>query len=170
MQNLPGIVLIVEVQTQLYTIPANEKFLPTLLGHVGGLGSRVSEYMKLRAQTALEELFANSIKHGYAGATSPTANHIWLAVWMEGDALHVRYEDAAPPFNPFDNLESVVQTTLQPLEERPVGGLGRLMVQRLSNDARYARIDAEATTGAEAHNRIDLVFKEARRSVRDPAR
>ena len=143
------------MQAQLYTFPAVEASLPHLLEHLGRVGSVLCESTRLRAQTALEELFANTFKHGYAKDSGAIVNQVWLAVWLEGDTLHLCYEDAAPRFNPLENLETVVQSTLLPLETRPVGGLGRLMVRGLSDTASYARINAESGP----RNRIELTFK-----------
>ncbi len=143
------------MRPQLYTFPAEEASLPLLLEHLTRVGSALRKEVRLRAQTALEELFANTVKHGYADPAVTIENCVWLAVWTEDDALHLCYDDAAPRFNPFDNLETVAESTLLPLDTRPVGGLGRLMVRGLSDTASYAWIETEFGR----HNRIELTFK-----------
>jgi propanediol dehydratase small subunit len=47
--------------------------------------------------------------------------------------------DTALPFNPLDGL--VVDVLTRPVELRPIGGLGRILVKELSSAAQYARED-----------------------------
>lgn len=143
------------MRAQLYTFTAIEASLPSLLNHLATVASALGEDTRLRAQTALEELFANTVKHGYTGMAESIANYVWFAVWMDGETLHVCYEDAAPRFNPFEDLASVVNNAKQPLELRPAGGLGRLMVQGLSDAANYTWVETESG----GRNRIDLTFR-----------
>jgi anti-sigma regulatory factor (Ser/Thr protein kinase) len=51
----------------------------------------------LRLVLVLEELFTNTITHGYpAGSEGP----IWIAFAQRADLIEVTYEDAGPPFDP----------------------------------------------------------------------
>jgi Histidine kinase-like ATPase domain len=51
----------------------------------------------LRLVLVLEELFTNTVTHGYpAGSEGP----IWIAFAQRADLIEVTYEDAGPPFDP----------------------------------------------------------------------
>ena len=102
----------------------------------------------LRAETALEELLTNSVVHGQA-ALRPAAT-VWLAVHGSADALNLRYEDAFAPFDPMARIDEALRRTTNPMEQRPAGGLGLLMVFRLADGFDY-RHD-------QGRNRIDLRF------------
>lgn len=87
----------------------------------------------LRLNLVLEELFTNTVKHGHRGDCDAP---VWIALSLEGDALHVTYEDKAPPFNPYAYLpEGPPDITL---EMRKVGGLGVLLTKELAATRDYA--------------------------------
>ena len=51
----------------------------------------------LRVVLVLEELFTNTVAHGYpAGSEGP----VWVALAMKGDAIEITYEDACPALIP----------------------------------------------------------------------
>lgn len=102
----------------------------------------------LRAQTAIEELFANSVTYGNY-AQDPHAS-IWLSAWMDNTGLGLSFEDAFAPFNPFQGLDKVLLETGKAIEQRAIGGLGRLMVFELADEASY--------TYNEGHNCVRLFF------------
>jgi serine/threonine-protein kinase RsbW len=85
----------------------------------------------LRVVLVLEELFTNTVAHGYpAGSEGP----VWVALAMKGAAIEITYEDACPAFDP---------VTGAPAAERAVeqaGGVGLALVRGLSVSADYARI------------------------------
>lgn len=103
----------------------------------------------LRAETALEELLANSVTHGGAAAQAPDTD-IWLGAALCGERLQLRYEDGFAPFDPMEQIDSALRRTTHPLEQRPPGGLGLLMVFRMADGFSYQRTDGR--------NRIDLDF------------
>lgn len=80
----------------------------------------------LRLNLVLEELFVNSIQHGYRGDTDAP---IWITLEAEPEAVQITYEDTAPPFNPFARLPD-----LKP----KIGGLGVLLTQELADGRDYA--------------------------------
>ncbi len=122
--------------------------LEALLAHVEKAAAGTDHGMVLRAQTALEELFANSVLYGNTGQ-DPEAS-VWLAVQPRQGRLHLRYEDAFAPFDPFQDLEAVVKANELPMEERAIGGVGRLLVYQLADHAQYERLDGR--------NSIQLLF------------
>jgi serine/threonine-protein kinase RsbW len=120
-----------------------------------GLGRDTAQRLVL----VLEELFTNTATHGYApGPAGP----VWIALDAgRPDALEVRYEDAAPPFDPFRDPAGEACREAPAIEARPAGGLGIPLVRGLSDSAEYAR--------RAGRNRITLVLPRGRaRSASSP--
>ena len=87
----------------------------------------------LRVVLVLEELFTNTVTHGYpAGSEGP----VWVTLASQGGAIEVTYEDAAPAFDP---LTAAPAPPLAAEGQAP-GGLGLALVRGLSASVRYARI------------------------------
>ena len=82
----------------------------------------------LRLNLVLEELFVNSVQHGYRGDCDAP---IWITLDAAPGAVHLTYEDTAPPFNPFARLPA------QPVQPK-VGGLGVLLTRELAKGRDYA--------------------------------
>src|SRR5262245_36652408 len=89
-----------------------------------------------RLVLVLEELFTNTVAHGYSpGAEGP----IWVTLAAESGLIEITYEDAARAFDPL--TEAPVRPELAPgVDASAVGGLGLILVRALSASARYARI------------------------------
>src|SRR3954462_8948081 len=86
-------------------------------------GSRGIERTRcLRLNLVLEELFVNSIQHGYRGDTDAP---IWITLEVRPEAVQITYEDTAPPFNPSAPLPA-------PDVHHKVGGLGVLLTRELA--------------------------------------
>lgn len=82
----------------------------------------------------VEELFANSVSHGYGGDCDEP---VWLTLEVRDKTCRVVYEDCAPPHDPFAAAPSPhLDGTL---DERPVGGLGIVLLTELSSTHGYAR-------------------------------
>jgi len=92
----------------------------------------------LRLTLIVEELFTNSVTHGYGG-DSDAPVELELAAGA-GDVLLV-YGDAAPPYDPLARPPVAALELEAPVEARRVGGLGLHLVARLAPGARYARED-----------------------------
>lgn len=84
-----------------------------------------------RGALILEEVFCNSVQHGYA-STSDDAPAIWIGV----DAGLLLYQDAAPPFNPLVDGPAPPDPSL-PLEQRQPGGMGLVLIRHLATTIRY---------------------------------
>jgi len=82
----------------------------------------------LRLNLVLEELFVNSIQHGYRGDCDAP---VWIGLDARPEAVQITYEDTAPPFNPFARLPD---RDTQP----KVGGLGVLLTRELAEGREYA--------------------------------
>ena len=82
---------------------------------------------------ALDEIISNVIEHGY----EDTLEHeIPITVRFEGDLLTIEIEDDGRPFNPV--AEPLPDVDL-PLEERPIGGLGILILRSMADGHEYRR-------------------------------
>ena len=79
----------------------------------------------LRLNVVLEELFINSVKHGYRGDCDAP---VWVTLDSQPDAVQVTFEDTAPPFNPFAYRVQMGR----------IGGLGVLLTRELAAERDYA--------------------------------
>jgi anti-sigma regulatory factor (Ser/Thr protein kinase) len=86
-----------------------------------------------RIELVLEELFSNTVMHGYGRECDESA---WLRIERRDRTMLVEYSDAAPPYDP---MQHRVDLDLDK-EDRPEGGLGILIARRLADrmDYRYA--------------------------------
>lgn len=89
----------------------------------------------LRLNLVLEELFTNTIRHGYRHASEAP---VWISLSRADGGLRIVYEDSAPPFNPYAWLAAAASEGPQPLR-RP-GGLGILLTRELAASREYAYI------------------------------
>jgi len=98
----------------------------------------------LRAQLAVEELFANSVHHGYGGESE---SPVWLTIERDTTVLRIIYSDQAAAFDPFTAIKTPTDDPGASLEGREVGGVGRLLVRELARRSSYARMsDRNVTT------------------------
>src|SRR4051812_33744964 len=116
---------------------ARSAMFPARLGELRHLAAFLEEFCGsrgierarcLRLNLVLEELFVNSIQHGYRGDSDAP---IWITLDAEPQAVQITYEDTAPPFNPFARLPA---TDVQ----HKVGGLGVLLTRELGAGREYA--------------------------------
>ena len=119
-----------------------------MVAHLQSRARRCDSSALLRAETALEELLTNSIVHGRAAQVPGAA--VWLAVTRSDGSLQLRYEDAFAAFDPLASIDEALRRTANPMDQRPAGGLGLLMVFRLADGFDYRH--------AQGRNRIDLRF------------
>ena len=87
-----------------------------------------------RAVLLVEELFANSVFHGYGGDCEQP---VWLTVDVAGDGCRIVYEDCARAYNPFETEEPDLDAAAP--EDRPIGGLGIVFLNELSSARSYSR-------------------------------
>ncbi|HEX5531304.1 MAG TPA: ATP-binding protein [Methylomirabilota bacterium] len=129
------------------TFPAHRDALPQVdafLGEVcanAGLGRETC----LRVTLLVEELFTNTVVHGH-GADSEAPVRIDCEVGPGRIAL--TYEDTGPAHDPFARV--VAPDADAGIEERPVGGLGVLLISAMAQQVEYRR--------AGDRNRISLVI------------
>lgn len=101
----------------------------------------------LRLNLVLEELFTNTVRHGYRGGSDAP---VWVILAGGDEGVDVTLEDTAPPFNPFAHVELPAQQG----EMRKIGGLGVLLARELTMSRDYAYLFGR--------NRIHLRLAHAR--------
>jgi serine/threonine-protein kinase RsbW len=89
------------------------------------------------AELVFEEVVSNVIRHGAAG-------HIEVAIASADRALLLSFEDDGPAFDPLQHPSPVLPKTLEQAND---GGLGLLLVRKVSAALRYERTP-------EARNRL----------------
>ena len=92
----------------------------------------------LRLTLVIEELFSNTVRHGYGDDSDAP---IRIALSIEDGRVAMLYEDRAPPFDPRALWSEPPAHIDAPLELRPVGGLGVHLLGELVVEARYAYED-----------------------------
>jgi serine/threonine-protein kinase RsbW len=88
----------------------------------------------LKVLLIVEELFTNTVTHGYKGESE---SPVWMAFEPRDEGFVLRYEDAAPPHNPFGEFRPTETAVL--IAQQPVGGLGLKLIRSLATDAGYSR-------------------------------
>jgi anti-sigma regulatory factor (Ser/Thr protein kinase) len=104
--------------------------------------------MCLRVTLLVEELFTNTVVHGH-GADSDAP--VRLDCEVAPGRIALLYEDTGPPHDPFAAVASPDPDA--DAHDRPVGGLGVLLVSAMARHVEYRRADDR--------NRISLVFGSA---------
>ena len=92
----------------------------------------------LRLTVIVEELFTNTVEHGYGGESDAP---IGIALSFVVDEVEVLYEDGAPRYDPLVHLSPTGSDLEAAIESRPVGGLGVELVRQLTASARYVHED-----------------------------
>lgn len=91
-------------------------------------GAGCGPKIRIALETVVEEVFMNIVHHSGASVAE-------LTVEKEGDDIVLRFSDDGVPYNPL--LRGDPDITL-PLEQRAVGGLGILMVRRMTDRQTYS--------------------------------
>lgn len=95
----------------------------------------VGQDARLRLNLVLEELFTNTVRHGYRDGTDAP---VWITLSRDEGDVRIVYEDCGPPFNPYAWLAAARSAGPQPLR-RP-GGLGILLTRELAASRDYAYV------------------------------
>jgi anti-sigma regulatory factor (Ser/Thr protein kinase) len=88
----------------------------------------------LKLLLIVEELFTNTVNHGYR---TESESPVWIAFEPSDAGFTLRYEDAAPPHNPFGDFRPMDTAVL--IAQQPIGGLGLKLIRSLAQDAGYSR-------------------------------
>ena len=90
----------------------------------------------LRMTLVVEELFANTIAHGYRGECDAP---IVVSLHATADGIELCYEDTAPRFD----LSAAIEEACTPIADedaaaRPIGGLGLRLIAQYAGCVRHA--------------------------------
>ena len=88
----------------------------------------------LRFTLLVEDLFTNTVAHGHGQDSEAPVR---LAFDVTPGRVGLLYEDTGPPHDPFAAVALPDDTT--EVEERPVGGLGLVLIAALASEAHYRR-------------------------------
>jgi len=91
----------------------------------------VPDVVRRSIQVVLDELLSNTVRCGRVGDREMT---IEVGFHLDTETLRVEIFDDGTPFNP---LERESPDTTLPLEMRPVGGLGVMLVRHLVDEISY---------------------------------
>ncbi|MFZ3235730.1 MAG: ATP-binding protein [Stellaceae bacterium] len=100
----------------------------------GGCGLPDTE--RARLLIILEELFTNAVRYGLWRQAS--AGRIRVALAARPGRIEIEFSDDGEAFDPL--AQSMPDFDL-PADQRPVGGLGLLILRSLVDEARYRRQD-----------------------------
>ena len=127
--------------------PARLSALPEVAAFIAETGMRAGVPPGPCQKLALlvEELFTNTVEHGHRLESDEPVR---VELEVEPGRFTMTYEDTAPPHDPFAGVQQPDETA--DVEERPVGGLGVLLVATLARDIEYRRVENK--------NRIRLVM------------
>ena len=104
----------------------------------------------LRLQLVVEELFTNTIMHGYGKECDEP---IEISLDASPGEVRVRYEDQAATYDPARTLAQAHEHLGAPLEQRPIGRLGVHLVAAIADDMHYERVGQR--------NRLQIVMRVA---------
>jgi serine/threonine-protein kinase RsbW len=85
-------------------------------------------------QLAAEEHFTNILSHAYEDREE---HQIQFRVVLKENLLEAQILDDGKPFNPLDHP---LPNTLLSLDEKPIGGLGILMIRKMMDEVSYVRL------------------------------
>jgi anti-sigma regulatory factor (Ser/Thr protein kinase) len=104
-----------------------------LLAETFGAAVGADHSVTLRVVLVLEELFTNTVTHGYSDSGE---GPVWVTLAAGASVIEITYEDAGPAFDPLTEAPALPLSA----EGQAPGGLGLALVRGLSASAAYARI------------------------------
>jgi anti-sigma regulatory factor (Ser/Thr protein kinase) len=87
----------------------------------------------LRVELVIEELFTNTVRHGYRGECD---HPVWLHALPAPGGLCLTYQDAAAAFDPF-----ALDCPAEVLAPHCIGGQGIRLIRSLASSVAYRRAD-----------------------------
>ena len=96
---------------------------------------RLESALVMNLNLVLEEALSNIIFYAFR---DQEVHKIRISITREGDRLTIRIRDDGVPFDP---TAAPAPDTSLPAGERPIGGLGILLISKLMDNVHYARID-----------------------------
>ena len=104
----------------------------------------VDSELSHRLLLVLEELFTNTVKHGYRGADGV----VRVELKQIPGYISIVYEDAAPPFDPLNAVSVDPEITVS---KGRVGGMGLPLIRKMADLLTYER--------QEPWNRIAILLR-----------
>lgn len=91
----------------------------------------------LQCQTALAEGFTNAVRHAHRG--KPEETPIDIDITLLDQQLEIRIWDYGAPFN----LETMLQTIPDQVNQQATGGRGLKFIYRVADQFYYTRVDGD---------------------------
>lgn len=114
------------VQSNLENLSRIRGFIEEAAGRAGLSGQGISEI-----RLAVDEVCANVMTHGYKN----TSGVLDICVDQTDNKMIVTVSDDAPPYNPLQ--ETPIPDLEAPLDQRPLGGMGVLLVKQNTDWVEY---------------------------------
>ena len=100
-----------------------------------GLMAELGPEDRHKVTLIVEELFTNTVNHGYGGDSDAT---VFITFEHDCGEIQLGYEDSAPPFDPLAAWQRTdIDSTIN---ERRVGGLGILIAIGLTEKVDYSYV------------------------------
>jgi anti-sigma regulatory factor (Ser/Thr protein kinase) len=130
------------VETRRLSVPGTDDGVRRALDALAALWAEhgLSRAVTWPMDVSLDEVLANVVRHGPAdrGGEACVELALSLDVAVTPPLCELLISDDGPAFDP---LAAPAPDTSLGLDERPVGGLGLLLVRRLMDDVAYERRD-----------------------------
>ncbi len=88
----------------------------------------------LKLLLIVEELFTNTVMHGYGGDSDAP---VWIGLEAVAAGVRLSYEDQAAAHDPLSSFTPMKTSVM--LNQQPVGGLGVKLIRKLATDLSYRR-------------------------------
>ncbi len=118
------------ITNDVHQVPEMNQFVRAVLERL-----HIDEALAKKLRLAVEEAVVNVMEYAYAPGVEGT---ITLTIAADEKQLRFVITDSGIPFDP---TESVKADTTLSAEDRPIGGLGILLVRELMDTINYERID-----------------------------
>ena len=126
------------------TVPALTENLPEVNDFIlsAARALQCPAAMQMQIELALEELFVNVCSYAYAadGLSAPCDVSVSWEYGGTPPAFTIEIADRGIAFDPLATVEPDVE---QPIDERPIGGLGIFLVKSYADELTYRRDDGE---------------------------
>ena len=120
--------------------------VPGILDSLSDIGAYVMEVAReagfdkkaaYKLRLAVDEIATNVITHGYEEAGR--SGDVVLNAVIDSTALTLILQDSGVPYRP--DMDVIPESINQPLDERPIGGLGIFLTVRSVDDFRYEQLE-----------------------------
>ena len=120
--------------------------VPGILDSLTDIGAYVMQAAKeagfeqktaYKLRLAVDEIATNVITHGYEEAG--LVGEVWLEATIDATALTLTLEDSGLPYEP--DMDVIPDSITQPLDQRPIGGLGIFLTVRSVDEFRYEQLE-----------------------------